>query len=185
MDLKNILKDNEESGVKQTAVGIDKKVSEVSETSENIRVHKKPIQLRDIENRSANNMLEKQNESDESMRKLLNKEKKDSFKKPWNKLDNGMKLNRLKNYIQNEKLKNELNDDETQCLSKLLHGAYKNSKLNKNNDVIYNIETCEIESIKELIYNSDDKQYILKIKEVKKGKNASKSRSNIDRFLKR
>ena len=180
MDLKNILKDTEGGGETDVKpiVGNDKK------TSENIRVHKKPIQLRDIENRSANNILEKQNESDESMRKLLNKEKKDSFKKAWNKLDNGMKLNRLKNYIENEKMKNELNEGETQCLSKLLHDAYKNSKLNKNNDVIYNIETCEIESIRDLIYNSDEKQYILKIKEVKKGKNANKSRSNIDRFLK-
>lgn len=175
MDLKNILNDNE---------GLDEKEGGGGK-SENIRVHKKPIQLRDIENRSASNILAKQNESDESMRMLLNQEKKDSFKKQWNKLDNGMKLNRIKKYIDNERIKNELNEEETRFLSKLLIDSYKKGKLNKNNDVTYNIETCEIESIRDLIYNSDGKKYILKIKEVKKGKNPNKSRSNIDRFLKK
>ena len=63
MDLKNVLNENQEE-----------KPDDV-----NIRKHKKPIQLRDIENRSASNRksgnVETMLESDEQIKELLEKEK--------------------------------------------------------------------------------------------------------------
>ena len=66
MDLKGVLneKDEEQTSEKSTAV----------------RVHKKPIQLRDIENRSSSNRKAvDSHETDEKIKKLLNKEKKNYF----------------------------------------------------------------------------------------------------------
>ena len=83
MDLKNVLNESEQ------------------EESKSIRKHKKPVQLRDIESRSANKRTDNI-ESDESISKMLDVEKGVSLKKPWNKLDTGLKLNRLKVFIENE-----------------------------------------------------------------------------------
>ena len=61
MDLKGVLKDEE---------------TQEKEKTNAVRVHKKPIQLRDIENRSSNNRKADDYMSDEKIKKLLNKEKK-------------------------------------------------------------------------------------------------------------
>ena len=39
-------------------------------------------------------------------------EKKNSLKKPWNKLDTGMKLNRIKLFVENQKETNNLSTEE-------------------------------------------------------------------------
>ena len=39
---------------------------------------------------------------------MLNKEKKQYYKQAWNKLDNGMKINRIKLFVETEKDKNSL-----------------------------------------------------------------------------
>ena len=85
MDLKCVLNDGEDNENKE----------------ESIRVHKKPMQLRDIENRSSGNRRTvSSHESDERIKTLLNKEKKEIYLQTWNKLDNGMKIIRLKLYVE-------------------------------------------------------------------------------------
>ena len=91
MDLKNIL---QESDTKSSGKGVT------------IEVHKKPIQLRDIESRSLSNKRASIYESDKNIQDLLNQEKKDCYKQSWNKLDKGMKLNRLRVYIEKEHVRN-------------------------------------------------------------------------------
>ena len=57
------------------------------ETKEEVVVkkHKKPMQLRDIENRSSNNHIKINNQtSDEHMKEIINKEKKNIYFKSWN-----------------------------------------------------------------------------------------------------
>lgn len=177
MDLKNILQEEVDTSIKEVVV---------DEPDNNIRVHKKPIQLRDIENRSAGNKItSKLNESEESMKQLLNREKKESMKVPWNKLDKGMRINRLKLFIKSQVKVNDLSSIDEELLSSIIMKAYNANKLNKNNDVKYNIETCEIESIKELSYDETTNKYMLQFPDVKKTKVSTKSRSNIDRFLKK
>jgi len=170
MDLKNVLHENQEEQPDDTS----------------IRKHKKPIQLRDIENRSANNRkngsVEDALESDEQIKELLEKEKEEIYKQSWNKLDNGLKINRLKKFIENEKIEKSLEDEKTHQLTKILIGACRSNKLNKNTDVIYDKGNCKITNIRILKYEKN--KYQLEIADVKKTKPSGKSKSNIERLLK-
>lgn len=170
MDLKNVLNENQEE-----------KPDDV-----NIRKHKKPIQLRDIENRSASNRksgnVETALESDEQIKELLEKEKEEIYKQSWNKLDNGLKINRLKKFIENEKLEKNLSDEKEQQLTKILISACRSNKLNKNTDVVYDKDSCQITNIRILKYEKN--KYHLEIADVKKSKPSGKSKSNIERLLK-
>jgi hypothetical protein len=172
MDLKVVLNEKEEEGGG-------------SGKTDSVRVHKKPIQLRDIENRSSNNRKTSlSHESDEKIKKMLNKEKKQYYKQAWNKLDNGMKINRIKLFVESEKEKNALSEEEMESLKKLLITTCTSGKLNKSSDISYNKEEGYIENIKILKYIESTKEYKIQINENKKKQSSSKSKSNIDRFLK-
>ena len=165
MDLKKVLNDD------------------ITEKTTNIRVHKKPIQLRDIENRSSNNHIKMNNKTtDEHMDEIINKEKQNIYFKSWNKLDNGLKINRLNKFIEMEKEKRKLSENNKNKLSKLLLNAHANNKLNKISDVKYDIEKGEIIEIKILLFDEETKKYSLKIKE-SKPKTTTKSKTNIERLL--
>tara|TARA_B100002051_G_C16332912_1_gene437807 strand:+ start:103 stop:612 length:510 start_codon:yes stop_codon:yes gene_type:complete len=165
MDLKNVLNDD------------------IDEKNNNVRVHKKPIQLRDIENRSSNNHIKINNQtSDEHMKEIINKEKKNIYFKSWNKLDNGLKINRLHKFIETEKETRNLSENNKNKLSKLLLNAHSNNKLNKISDVKYDIDKGEIIEIKILLFDEETKKYSLKIKE-NKPKTTTKSKTNIERLL--
>jgi|TARA_B100001059_G_C17408600_1_gene367329 hypothetical protein len=170
MDLKNILQENEKPNKKE------KKINESTE------VHKKPIQLRDIESRSLTNRKIDDCASDKNIQDLLNQEKKDCYKQSWNKLDKGMKLNRLRLFIKKEIEDKKLSEETSSILENLLITACKTSKLNKNADVSYDSVNGEIQSIKHLKYEKD--KYTFVVSETKKVRHTSKSRSNVDRFLK-
>lgn len=175
MDLKGVLNEKEEDGKKEQS----------PKDHGAVRVHKKPIQLRDIENRSSTNRKTGlSHESDEKIKKLLNKEKKQYYKQAWNKLDNGMKINRLKLFVESEKEKNELDDTQGERLKTLLITSCTSGKLNKSSDIVYNKEEGVIEGIKILKYNESKKEYKLQYNDSKKKHSSSKSKSNIDRFLK-
>lgn len=165
---------------------LNEKEKEESEQKDNsVRVHKKPIQLRDIENRSSNNRKTSlSHESDEKIRRLLNKEKKQYYKQTWNKLDNGMKINRIKLFIESEKEKRCLNDSEYESLKRLLITSCTSGRLTKSSDISYNQIEGYIEDIKILKYNEETREYKLQLNENKKKQTSSKSKSNIDRFLK-
>ena len=111
LEQKNILKEKKviENGTAISEQTSEKEKEESEQKDNSVRVHKKPIQLRDIENRSSNNRKTSlSHESDEKIRRLLNKEKKQYYKQTWNKLDNGMKINRIKLFIESEKEKRTL-----------------------------------------------------------------------------
>ena len=57
------------------------------------------------------------------------------------------------------------------------------NKLNKNSDVVYDIDDADIKNIKILEFNEETKNFSLKINEVK-SKAKNKSKTNIERFLK-
>jgi len=168
MDLKKVLNENQEENPDDVS----------------IRKHKKPIQLRDIENRSANNRKTGgvDCESDEQIKELLEKEKEEIYKQSWNKLDNGLKINRLKKFVENEKLEKNLSDEKEQQLTKILISACRSNKLNKNTDVVYDKDSCQITNIRILKYEKN--KYHLEIADVKKSKPSGKSKSNIERLLK-
>ena len=148
----------------------------------NVKVYKKPIQLTDIERRSKTN-LNKNNISESAINKLIDLEKEKIYNQSWNKLDNGSKINRLKKYSLLLNDEHNLNDNELNKLNKLLITSCNKNKLNKNSDVIYDIDDADIKNIKILEFNEDIRVFSLKINEVK-SKPKNKSKTNIERFLK-
>ena len=179
MDLKCVLDDKDKGN--GTELNIDKEG-----VDDNIRIHKKPMQLRDIENRSTNKRkLKPSHDSEQQIKDLLIKEKKEVYKQNWNKLDIGMRINRIKDFV-NEKVENEgLNLNQKSRLLDLLIHACNRGFLNKNSDIVYDKEECKISRIQNLKFNEETGDFTFEIIENKKTKvSSSKSRSNIDRFLK-
>jgi len=168
-DLKNILKD--ESAEKQP-----QQKDELT-----VRVHKKPMQLRDIESRSSNTNREHKIETPENIKLLINEEKDNIFKQPWNRLDMGMKLNRIRLFSEEYAKENKLSKEKQEELRKILVTACRGNKLNKITDVIYDTELCGITSIRNL--EIKDGKIVFAIGEAKKLKKTTKTKSNIDRLL--
>ena len=106
------------------------------------------------------------------------------YDKEWTKLEKGMKLNRLLVFITSETKERQLTDTQAQALKQLLFKACDMGLFNKINDVKYNTETGIIESIKQLEFNDTSHKYKLKTGG-SKGRSVSKSRSNIDRLMKK
>ena len=106
------------------------------------------------------------------------------FTQPWNKLDKGVKMNRLLLFIQSQKGTNELSDQQTKDLKNLLFKGCESGLFNKISDVKYNTEKGLIESIKQLEFNESSKKYKLKTGGTK-NRSVNKSRSNIDRLTKK
>lgn len=113
---------------------------------------------------------------------VIENEKNNRFKNSWIKLDKGSKLNRLQNFIDKQTTENDLNEKEKDKFKKLLFHLCENDSLNKTIDVDYDIESCEINNIKNLKYNKDKKSYSYELSK-KTIKSPSKSKSNIDRHF--
>ena len=88
---------------------------------------------------------------------VIENEKNNRFKNSWIKLDKGSKLNRLQNFMDKQTTENDLNEKEKDKFKKLLFHLCENDSLNKTVDVDYDIESCEINNIKNLKYNKDKK----------------------------
>jgi len=158
MDLKNILTNDEKS--------------------ENINIKKKTKYVPNISNnQNDSNNYSKKCEIDD----LLEKEKNNLYKNPWNKLDNTTKNNLFKKDILLEKELHSLDDNQTSILHKLLIKNIK--KINKNSDVDYNSEEGILNKIHILSYEISNKTFSLNYSQ-KKSKSATKSKSNLDKFIK-
>ena len=169
-DLKNVLK---EDPLEKTKVQTKEELL--------LRVHKKPMQLRDIESRSSNTNREHKIETPEHIKQLLNEEKTQIFKQPWNRLDMGMKLNRIRVFSETEAKEHKLSKEKQEELRQILVGACRGNKLNKITEVIYDTELCNITSIKNL--EIKDGKISFNVGEAKKQKKTTKTKSNIDRLL--
>ena len=150
----------------------------------NVKIHKKPIQLTEIEKRSKSNSVHGSVKSEHEINKMIDMEKEKLYNQLWTRLDTGCKINRLKHFVENS-LKEEysLSEKEIEKCTKLLSNACSKNKLTKSSDVIYDKETGIIKNIKILQFDEEKRLFTLKFPETKsKGKN--KSKSNIERFLK-
>ena len=106
------------------------------------------------------------------------------FKQPWNKLEKGMKMNRILLFVDSQKQENSLSDNQTRDLKNILFRGCETGMFNKLSDVKYDSETGLIESFKQLEFNESSKKYKLKTSGTK-NRSVSKSRSNIDRLMKK
>ena len=103
------------------------------------------------------------------------------YKNPWNKLDNTTKNNLFKKYILLEKESYSLDEEQTKSLHNLLIKNIK--KINKNSDVDYNSDEGILNKIHILSYDISTKSFTLNFAQ-KKSKSATKSKSNLDKFIK-
>lgn len=104
------------------------------------------------------------------------------YDKSWTKLAKGMKLNRLQLFTEHEKIEKGLTDEESSELKTLLFKMCNDGLFNKANIVDY--ENEKISSIKILEYDCKTKTYKGK-KQKKKVRTTPKSKSNLDRLLKK
>ena len=108
----------------------------------------------------------------------------DRFLRPWNKLEKGMKMNRILCFVKTETDEKGLSVALSKELKGLLFNACDRGLFNKVSDVIYNEEEGYIESFTCLECNESTNKYKLKTGQTKH-RSVSKSRSNIDRLLKK
>ncbi len=106
------------------------------------------------------------------------------FTLPWNKLEKGVKMNRLLIFIQSQREEHKLTEQQAKELKNLLFKACENGLFNKISDVEYDESKAEIKSIKNLEFNESSKKYKIKTGGTK-NRSVSKSRSNIDRLTKK
>ena len=152
------------------------------EKSENVSIKKKTKYVPNISNNQNNSNNDSNNYSNKSeIDDLLEKEKNNLYKNPWNKLDNTTKNNLFKKYILLEKESYSLDDNQTSILHNLLIKNIK--KINKNSDVDYNPEEGVLNKIHILAYDEVNKSFSLNFTQ-KKSKSATKSKSNLDKFMK-
>ena len=116
--------------------------------------------------------------------KKLESEKENRFKKPWPKLENGNKLNRLNLYIEKEILEKELSEESGKKLKKLLHTIFEKGILSKCSEIKYCIDSASIIDINNLKYDDTSDEYTFNLPK-KTVKQSNKSKSKVDRHFSR
>ena len=174
---------------KETTDSINEKTEEIKE---NKRVHKKPLALKDLENKDRLLSLKKRNNNNNTgevvknttMNNLLDNEINNIFNRPWNKLEKGLRINRVNIYIEDVlKEKYTMGVVEIVKLKKQLTTSLSKGGLSKNTEVNYDKDTRKIKDIRILLYDPEKRQFALKI-ETKKVKSTSRSKSNVEKLLK-
>ena len=96
----------------------------------------------------------------------------EAYKRPWHRLERGLRLNRLRKFIDSEAARMHLSDADRDLLTNILHRALDAKLLNSKTAVVYSAETEEIQEIKGLIYHKTaDGRVIDKIVEKKSSVN--------------
>ncbi len=87
------------------------------------------------------------------LEQFLNLNVNEAYKRPWHRLERGLRLNRLRKFIESETERMNLQNADVENLTNLLHKALDKKILNSKTAVIYNQEKEEIQEIKGLIYH--------------------------------
>lgn len=93
----------------------------------------------------------------EGLQKLLETEANSAYRKPWHRLERGLRVNRLRIFCQDMKERRGLKENEYTNLFNLLIKALDKKGLNSKTEVIYDPLTERITEIKHLVMhqNSD------------------------------
>jgi hypothetical protein len=84
---------------------------------------------------------------------FLNLNASEAYRRPWHRLERGLRLNRLRKFIEAEKTRMNLSAADVEDLTNILHKALDKKLLNSKTCVIYDQEKEEIQEIKGLIYH--------------------------------
>lgn len=91
----------------------------------------------------------------EGLQKLLETEATSAFRKPWHRLERGLRVNRLRLFCQDMKEKRSLKEEEMAALFNLLIKALDKKGLNSKTEVIYDPVTEKIAEIKHLVMHQN------------------------------
>jgi hypothetical protein len=83
--------------------------------------------------------------------KFIDAGAQDAFKRPWHRLERGLRLNRLRAFTEEERTKMSLTQYETASLLGLLQKALDKRQLNSKMNVVYDQEAEKILEIKGLV----------------------------------
>ena len=100
----------------------------------------------------------------EGLQEMLKKESEVAFKKPWHRLERGMRLNRLRLFVDTMKDTKGLQESEVNGLFQLLTKSLEKKLLNSKNAVVYDMDTEKILEIKNLVmHQKADGSYIFQL----------------------
>ena len=86
-----------------------------------------------------------------TLNKFLDDSIKDAYKRPWHRLERGLRLNRLRAFVEDEKRKLNLTQFESATLLGILQKALDKKLLNSKTTVVYDHEKEAILEIKGLV----------------------------------
>lgn len=86
-----------------------------------------------------------------SLNRVLDDSIKDAYKRPWHRLERGLRLNRLRAFVEEEKKKFNLTQFESASLLGILQKALDKKLLNSKTTVIYDQDKEAILEIKGLV----------------------------------
>jgi hypothetical protein len=84
---------------------------------------------------------------------FLNVNASEAYKRPWHRLERGLRLNRIRKFVDAEKNRLSLTDDDAEYLKQRLEKALDKKLLNSKTCVVYDIATEDIQEIKGLVYH--------------------------------
>jgi hypothetical protein len=97
----------------------------------------------------------------ESLQRLIETEAGTAYKKPWHRLERGLRLNRLRAFTEDLALKRGLKDTERAALLSLLTKALDKKLLNSKTAVEYDMEAEMITEIKPLVMHQSSSGEVL------------------------
>ena len=99
---------------------------------------------------------------------MLEKEKQHNKTETWNKLDKTIKMQKLHIFSEKYGKDNNLSVKEIKTLKLFFSTCLTKNKLQKKKDINYDKDTCEITSIPSLFFNNINRNFTLKITDVKR-----------------
>lgn len=94
-----------------------------------------------------------QYQMDKKLEDFLNLNASEAYKRPWHRLERGLRMNRLRKFVEAEKTRMSLSDQDTELLRARLEKAFEKKLLNSKSAVIYDSATETIQEIKGLVYH--------------------------------
>jgi len=93
---------------------------------------------------------------------IVNNDKFNNEKIPWNRLNKAIKLIKINKFIEEYCKTNKLNDVEKKNLEELLYDSLNKRLLQKTKDITYDKSTESIKNIPNLIFNKNLKKFTIK-----------------------
>ena len=114
------------------------------------------------------------------LEQFLNINASEAYKRPWHRLERGLRLNRIRSFVEGEKARLLLSDEDTDYLKTKIEKALENKLLNSKTCVVYDQEKEEIQEIKGLIYHKTaDGRMLSSITDKKLGTTFRRKKQNV------